>query len=381
MYYCRARVNMLWAHRNRVNWPMTADLGKLSDAEAQAVVLSTFLFRMYNRMGTFVRFGLLRFHVNNPDKAGVGAWEAALARLTEAELDEIHRADRILTDRVVKAGGRGEKPQMKEIEPGAVLACEGAVRPHQVKGFLNYVDALMRKGIKAFTGEHQVQGQKATRAVIEQLMTTGEKGSTELAKLTNDLRSLMPTKEASVMQRACARLKYDSVGPFLQYQILLDLIEPRHSIFRGCANEDAIKAGRFTYAQFGPGSLGGAGLVKCGDRKTFESGGAKGQAGALTIARALVEYGNNGALGSEWKEAIGGLCPLPKGQTGHFPDGSGLGWDMQAVENVLCGIHNKKTPQQIIHSAMKQGKPWTPNPCTSMEYDELYCGAKRSDLQ
>ena len=65
----------------------------------------------------------------------------------------------------------------------------------------------------------------------------------------------------------------------------------------------------------------------------------------------------------------------------HFEDGAAVGWDMQAVENVLCGIHGKATPEAIVASAMKrkdknkQGKPitpWQPNPCCALEYAELY---------
>ena len=75
--------------------------------------------------------------------------------------------------------------------------------------------------------------------------------------------------------------------------------------------------------------------------------------------------------------------PLPAKATGisHFEDGAAVGWDMQAVENVLCGIHDCKSPEAVVASAMKlkdknkQGKPitpWQPNPCCALEHAELY---------
>ena len=126
------------------------------------------------------------------------------------------------------------------------------------------------------------------------------------------------------------------------------------------------------------GSLGGAGLVACG-KGAFK--GAAGQQEARRVARALGRYGGGGEgggeaapLGPEWAESLEGLCPLPEGVASHLPGGAAVGWDMQAVENVLCGIHGKKTPAAIVASAANEGKPWAPNPCTDCEYDDLYGG-------
>ena len=126
--------------------------------------------------------------------------------------------------------------------------------------------------------------------------------------------------------------------------------------------------------------------MACGKAGAFK--GAAGQQEARRVARALVRYGGGGAgggeaapLGPEWAESLEGLCPLPEGVASHLPGGAAVGWDMQAVENVLCGIHDCKSPEAVVASAMKlkdknkQGKPitpWQPNPCCALEYAELY---------
>ena len=49
-----------------------------------------------------------------------------------------------------------------------------------------------------------------------------------------------------------------------------------------------------------------------------------------------------------------------------------------AVENKLCGIHGAKTAAEVVVKAKrikkieKGEKVWRPNPCTALEYDELY---------
>ena len=73
----------------------------------------------------------------------------------------------------------------------------------------------------------------------------------------------------------------------------------------------------------------------------------------------------------EWREATAKLCPVPDGVRPHFASGAAVGWDLQAIENVFCGICHKKTPQQIIDDA-RGSTSWVPNPCTEMEYRELY---------
>ena len=72
---------------------------------------------------------------------------------------------------------------------------------------------------------------------------------------------------------------------------------------------------------------------------------------------------------AQWRTAVMGddQSPALQGQPG-------LAWDMQAVENVLCGIHGKKTPAAIVASAANEGQPWAPNPCTDCEYHDLYGG-------
>ena len=367
MYYVRARQKMIREMRGKPASD-TSDLGPLSNAEAKAVVFTTYLFRLYNRLGTFVLWSLLRKYVTTPDTAKPAKWAAALASLTKEDLDEYHCAQREFSPtRVTLPGFPG-----LAVAPRAVLAA--AVKPSQGVGFLNCVHALKDNGYTVFTGQHQVQSRDNTRSVVETLL----RGS-YLAELTETLRTIRPTDKKLCMEQCCKALKITHVGEFLQYQIIQDLVEPRNSIFRGQPNEEDIRRERFEYAQFGPGSLGGAGLVAAGNKKIFS--GAKGQAGARRIARALVVYGNKHGLGEEWNEATRSLCPLPAKVKSHFEDGAAVGWDMQAVENVLCGIHGKATPEAIVASAMKlkdknkQGKPitpWQPNPCCALEYAELY---------
>ena len=368
MYYVRARQKMIREMRGKDS----DDLGPLSNAEAQAVVFTTYLFRLYNRLGTFVLWSLLRKYVTTPDTAKPAKWAAALASLTKEDLDEYHCAQREFSPtRVTLPGFPG-----LAVAPRAVVAA--AVKPSQGVGFLNCVHALKDNGYTVFTGQHQVQSRDNTRSVVETLL----RGS-YLAELTATLRTIRPTDKKLCMEQCCKALKITHVGEFLQYQIIQDLVEPRNSIFRGQPNEEDIRRERFEYAQFGPGSLGGAGLVAAGNKKIFS--GAKGQAGARRIARALVVYGNKYGLGEEWNEATRSLCPLPAEAkakaVSHFGDGAAVGWDMQAVENVLCGIHDCKSPEAVVASAMKlkdknkQGKPitpWQPNPCCALEYAELY---------
>ena len=97
--------------------------------------------------------------------------------------------------------------------------------------------------------------------------------------------------------------------------------------------------------------------MACGKAGAFK--GAAGQQEARRVARALVRYGGGGEgggeaapLGPEWAESLEGLCPLPEGVASHLPGGAAVGWDMQAVENVLCGIHGKKTPAAIVASVV-----------------------------
>ena len=114
MYYVRARTAMLWSMRHGAKGSHNADtpaadLGRLTQAEAEAVVFSTACFRLYNRLGTFTRWNLLRAHVEgDPDTAEVACWEAALKRLTAEDYDEIHRTERTWSDeRATTVGKKG----------------------------------------------------------------------------------------------------------------------------------------------------------------------------------------------------------------------------------------------------------------------------------
>lgn len=363
MYYVRARRAMLARMRGMPSGTLRPgyDLGELSQAEAQAVVMATVIFRLFNRMDTFVRFHVMSRHVKDPRTATLAAWKAALGKLTVTDVAEIKRAERKL---------------VPSVAPGAAIAV--AVAPEYVHGFLNFIDAVFdakgvapgdAKTIKVFTGQHQVQGRVNSRRGVEQVLA-------DLDQLTADLR------KASGAKACCERLKgYRCFGPFVQYQVYLDLIEPHHSIFRGQPNEARIEADRFEYAQFGPGSRGGAMLVSTGKRKDCS------QKEALEVAKSLLgfasaccgpkgEVGGGSSWHERWQRATASLCPLPDGVRGHL-GGCGVGWDLQSIENKLCGIHNTKTPEAILAKAgaLKEcdhPKYWVPNPCTQLEYEELY---------
>ena len=69
-------------------------------------------------------------------------------------------------------------------------------------------------------------------------------------------------------------------------------------------------------------------------------------------------------LGRRWSAALDGLMRAHAGCTAP-------GWDMQSVENFLCGAHRAKTPREVL-AKLEKRKPWEPNPCTTMEWEELY---------
>lgn len=360
MYYVRARRALLRRMRGLgSDLPADHDLGRLSQKEAEAVVMASVIFRLYNRMDAFVRWHVMGKYVKDPRTASVAAWRAALGKLDASDVAEIKRAERTLAD---------------DVTPAAAIAA--AVAPDQVLGFLNFVDACFgakgsspgdAKMIKLFTGQHQVQGRERTREAVEAVFK-------DLGALTRDLRA------ASGAQEACTRLgQYPCFGPFVQYQVYLDLIEPRHSIFRGWPNEEAIERDRLEFAQFGPGSRGGAQLISTGKR-----GDGYSQAKSLRVAYAFCSFAAhicgemevkapaNAELTERWRKATAELFPLPAGLAGGA--GTRRMWDMQSVENQLCGIHNKKTPDAIVASAQGIKPNWTPNPCTTLEYKELYGG-------
>ena len=131
MYYVRARRKLLAEMRGMAELHAGHDFGVLSDEEAQAVVLSTVLFRLYNRLGTFVRWELMKKYVREPASAPPKAWTSALERLSAEDVAELHRAERKL---------------QKGVEPSASLAA--AVPPTQLVGFLNFVEGVMdRRGV------------------------------------------------------------------------------------------------------------------------------------------------------------------------------------------------------------------------------------------
>ena len=344
MYYVRSRLAMIWRMRNgkvasTAPPPPSAykvDVGKLSDAESEAVVISSMCFRLFNRMDTFVRWALLVPHVKSPQTASASAWRDALGKLSDTDKDEILRAERTLTEGV-----------------SAGAALPAAVTHEMLPGFLNYADGMMSEHIKVFTGQHQVQGARRTREALETLLHEPH----ALTALTSALRY-----GDGGAREACAALKRVSIGPFLQYQIYLDLIEPRHSIFRGTPKAATIEAERTTFAQFGPGSLSGAKHF-CGSASDLN------QEQARIIAAQIVEQGAalltpTTDLGRRWRAALDGLMPTHAGCTAP-------GWDMQSVENFLCGAHKAKTPREVLAKLDKRN-PWEPNPCTTMEWEELY---------
>jgi hypothetical protein len=293
-------------------------------------------FRLFNRMDTFVRWALLVPHVKSPQTASAPAWREALGKLSDADKEEILRAERTLAEGV-----------------SAGAALPAAVTLSMLPGFLNYADGMMSERIKVFTGQHIVQGARRTREALETLLHEPN----ALTALTTALRY-----GEGGAREACALLKRVSVGPFLQYQIYLDLIEPRHSIFRGVAKAATVEAERKTFAQFGPGSLSGAKHF-CGSARELS------QEQARVVAAQIVEQGATllaptTQLGRRWSAALDGLMRAHAGCTAP-------GWDMQSVENFLCGAHRAKTPRGVL-AKLEKRKPWEPNPCTTMEWEELY---------
>ena len=154
MYYVRARLALLWhmrhaskhdVYRPWVEVPADAyrvDAGRLNDIESEAVVLASFVFRLFNRMETFVRWAVLARHVSRTADfatAAVRHWLAALDKLSDEDEVVIARAGRTHLDGVVPAA-----------------ALPAAVTRQTLVGFLNCADALHSRGIKAFTGQHQV---------------------------------------------------------------------------------------------------------------------------------------------------------------------------------------------------------------------------------
>lgn len=69
MYYVRARRTLLRRMRGGLETAAPDhDLGSLTQAEAEAVVMSTVIFRLFNRMDAFVRWHLMSKHVRSTKK-------------------------------------------------------------------------------------------------------------------------------------------------------------------------------------------------------------------------------------------------------------------------------------------------------------------------
>ena len=97
----RARLALLWhmrhvskhetTYRPWVEVPPDAyhvDAGALSDHESEAVVLSSFVFRLFNRMETFVRWAILARHVSRVADfatAGTRHWLKAIDLLSDED--------------------------------------------------------------------------------------------------------------------------------------------------------------------------------------------------------------------------------------------------------------------------------------------------------
>ena len=103
----------------------------------------------------------------------------------------------------------------------------------------------------------------------------------------------------------------------------------------------------------------------------------------MEIAGALVKLGQQSVVDGKlqcwfeencseawqsFQDSIEGVAP-----------GAELGWDMQSVENLLCGVR-KTAPYgvEMMRTAVDtvQGNKWKPNPVTDAEWRETYGGSR-----
>ena len=244
IFYVRARREMLWRMRGKSGTPPVAhDFGTLSDEEAQAVVCSAFTFRLVNRLASFVRFAVLSRRVDKERETDKRAWQQAY--------DELERATDAVAVRerdAIRRSWKKARSLPDGVPAAAVPVTDAVVTPARLRAFFAFMAAMMDEEwltarrralkpakpferpaatvdhLKVFTGEHITQGLRKTECVLRTLLHG-------LPALTRALRG------ASSMDACCKLIGREHVRHFFQYQILLDLIEPRHSIFRGQPNE------------------------------------------------------------------------------------------------------------------------------------------------
>ena len=357
IYYVRSIVNLLCDLRKiKHDDGYNRSFKKLSDKEAEAVVLASIAFRYTNRMDLWVYYSIMRKRK-----------ESMYKLLSKEEQEDMNRAKRDQVEHEVK-------PTLTH-----------ALRFEEIDYFLKFIETLYKKKqkgekcISIFTGRHQSGHYELLRKML--LSLQDKKSKLYLKNLTRNLRNAPGAKEARDLIQ-----EFNGIGDFFGFQIYQDLVNPKHSIYLGCGMQGAHDKDRFTAAGFGPGSLKGAkhmaGLSKIPDQDK-----------ARDICEAIVNLANKPLSDTDqmtWFEKKYPklwsrfhlnrqiVVPLPHDHKG----AGGLALDMQTIEGFLCSIHELKTPKAVIgkvydHFGTKEQKTrqegdWLPNPQTTCEYIATY---------
>ena len=381
MFYLRAYYNLVNGLRSQESsaaartplLPCTASLGELSDEEAEALVLAVIAFRFTNNMLGWVRYDQLR----GTETQSVSEWKETLRTSRVAEKKAKKEPKQEPTAASTLAIMRARRTSLLASDNTRRATFDApraqALTATRILDYRNYVearqDAELSKFFKVFTGQHQAGHTVDLDNMLQHLSTPSM-----LKKLTGDLRRAETGSE--VMTRL---MKFTGVGNFFAYQIYLDLSAAPISLWRGGENEDAHVAQRFTFARFGSGSLTGARCMRYATRGTLA------QAEAMEIAGALVKLGQQSVVNGKlqcwfenncteawqsFQDSIEGVAP-----------GAELGWDMQCVENLLCGVRTiakggVEMMRKAVDSVQGQTSSWKPNPVTDAEWRETYGGSR-----
>ena len=350
MHYVRARQKMIREMRGKGS----DDLGTLSNAEAQAVVFTTYLFRLYNRMSTFVLWSLLRKYVQARHREARQVGGARLAHQGGPRRVPLRTA-RVQPDargpsRVPRARGRTARRR----RGGGEAVARRRLPELRARAQGQWVYGLHRPASSAEQGQHPLGRRDAAARLVS-------RGADRHAP--HDPAHRQEAVHGAVLQGAQDHPRRrvpavpDHPGPRRAAQP--DLPRPAE---RGAHPPRAVRVCAVRAWQ--PRRRR---LVAAGNKKIFS--GAKGQAGARRIARALVVYGKARGLGEEWNEATRGRsarCPPRRRGSATSATAPPSAGTCRPSRTCSCGIHGKATPEAVVASAMKykdknkQGKPITP---------------------
>lgn len=390
MFYLRAYFNLVNGLRSQESsaaartplLPCTASLGELSDEEAEALVLAVIAFRFTNNMLGWVRYDQLR----GAETQSVSEWKDTLRRSRVAE----KKAEKEPKQDSQEPTAASTLAIMRARRTSSLLASDKFDAPRaqaltatRILDYRNYVEARrdteLSKFFKVFTGQHQAGHTVDLDNMLQHLSTPSM-----LKELTGDLRRAETGGE--VMTRL---MRFNGVGNFFAYQIYLDLSAAPISLWRGGENEAAHVAQRFTFGRFGSGSLTGAHCMRYATAPT--RGKQLAQAEAMEIAGALVKLGQqsfvNGKLQCWFEENCTEAWQSFQDSIEGVAPGAELGWDMQSVENLLCGVRETaKGGVEMMRKAVdsvqgqtslvKGARSWKPNPVTDAEWRETYGGSR-----